>query len=309
MSKLKTIVCRTCKKSKATASNYYKSNKQEYKAYDGNCPICKLCLRTLSIDGTLNEITPDSFKEVLYHLDSPYIKTVFISVMSNADTTNANFIGRYRRALNLNVEYKKANYADSVMFKLLEEGRQNAKTESKVISAVEIDDEMKLFWGMGLEDNAYIYMQTMYNRFTKHEKKMDHKKESDYKTLCIYEWQKSTIQYNIDEVPKLEKLQRMIDTLSSSLGILARQRLEEESNEKFTIGLITRYHEDIKKDPIKRWVEDLGNVDLMRNMLEIHYKGGIMHSLKIPNPDIEQYQAELDKYTVHMTQDDEDGDE
>lgn len=302
MSKTKVthLVCDICSKKKAIGNNYYKSSRPEYKSYNNYCSVCKLCLRDLSIDKNLNKVTPEKIKVVLKYLDAPYIKSVFISVMSNEETANKNFIGRYRRALNLSSEYKNCNYADSVRFEILEQERQNAKVEDKMVSALEIDDDMRMFWGLGLEDDAYIYMQTMFKRLTRHEKKIDHKKESDYKTLCIYEWQKSTIQYDIDQVNKLEKLQKMIDTLSNGLGIQARQRQEEESNERFTIGLITRYYEDVKKKPIKRWVEDLGNIDLMKSMLEVHYKGGIMHALQIPNPDIEKYEREIEEFTVKI---------
>lgn len=313
MSKIKHITCDICSKKKAIASNYYKSNREEYKVYDGYCPVCKPCLRSLSIDDNLGKITPNKFKTVLKYLDSPYIDSIFVSVAANEDTTNTNFIGKYRSALNLNPDYKGSSYSDSVRFEILNQERQNAKSEGSAISSFEISDEMRLFWGTGLEDDAYFFLQTMFNKFTKNEHKMDYKKESDYKTLCIYEWQKSTIQYDIGEVANLVRLQKMIDDLSTSLGIQARQRQEEESNEKFTIGLIARYSEDIKRDPIGRWVEDLGNVDLMRNLLEVHFKGGLMHSLQIPNPDIERYQRELNDYTVHITpqdkEDNEDGDD
>lgn len=300
--------CGICSKSKTKSSGYYKSNRPEYKDYDGYCPVCKICLRNLSVDENLGKVTPDTLKLALKHLDSPYIESVFVSVMNNDDTTNSNFLGNYRSALNLNHEYKNSTYADSVRFEIREQEIKNSKVEKKLMPTIEIDDEIKMFWGLGQEDEAYVFLQRMFNKFTAHEKNMDYKKESDYKTLCVYEWQKSKIQYDIDEVDKLTKLQGLIDKLSTSLGIQAIQKQEEEDNEMFTLGLITRYHEDIKKKPIRRWVEDLGNVDLMRAMLEVHYKGGILNSLKIPNPDIEKYKAEIDKYTVHITTQDKEND-
>ena len=55
------------------------------------------------------------------------------------------------------------------------------------------------------------------------------------------------------------------------------------------MGLIARYHEDVKKKPIRRWVEDLGNKDMIDKTIKTYYLGGILQAMQINNPNIEQY--------------------
>ncbi len=291
------IVCSICGEEKAK-SNYFLSSRKEYQvSNDGYCPICKKCMANLLIDMDTKSITVTNFKRVLSYLDMVYIPSLFTEV-SLQDNINANnFIGLYKKSLNLKKEWKNLKFADTPRFEV----EQNiAKNEVKKDLLFEVTDDIKSFWGNDLPPEDYKFLQQNFDRFTSNEKNMDYKKESDYKTLCIYELQKSKIQYNLDKVADVQKLQGLIDNLSTSLGIQAIQKKNEEQNDRFTLGLIARYHEDIKKKPIRRWVEDLGNIDAIDKTIKIYYLGGILRAMGINNPDIKEYEKELEPYTVKL---------
>lgn len=304
----KKIRCKVCGKEKTlNAVNYYQSNREEYKEY-GCCPTCKICLRGSTIDVNLGTVTKESIVSALRKLDKPLVDEIFLMIKER-EVSNEKFLGEYVTQLNIS-KYKNLTYADTVDLEIEQEKRMNAKVES--VKEELVTEEMRRFWGRNAEltNQDYLDLQAMFDNFTRHEESMDFKKESDYKQLCKFELQKSKIEFNIDEINKVEKLQKMIDTLSDNLGIQAIQKQDAFDNNKFVLGLITRYHEDVKKKPIRRWVEDLGNVDPLRDIIKTDYLGGMAQALGVSNPEIEDAKKRWEEFSVQLEEiyDDEEGD-
>lgn len=292
----KKLVCNICGKEQSLI-NYYNSYREEYSSI-GKAPYCKKCLQTMIIDTNTEKITIEKLKSVLKILDLPFVNSLYVEVMSNEKTNNSNMLGRYIKQIGLKPEIKTSTYADSVIFEIREEQIKNSKIEE--IKEKEVTEEIKRFWGRGLENQDYLDLQEMFENFTKSEEHMDFKKESDYKDLCIYQLQKSKMQFDFDSIPKVEKLQKMIDTLSDNLGIQAIQKQQEFDNNKFVLGLVTRYYEDIKKDYIRRWVEDLGNIDPLMDIIQTDYIGGLGSALGINNPLVLEAKERINKYSVKL---------
>lgn len=307
----KKIVCASgCSKTPKALSNFYKSTRDEYELHNGYCTTCKDCLRKSTIDTNLNTVTMDSIRDALKKLDKPLIENIFSEVKNKEDVTNAAFLGKYIKQLNLYPKYKECKYSDSVDIQIEQEKVMNSKIEE--VKKYEVTDEMRRFWGRNasLSNQDYLDLQAMFDSFTKQEEIMDYKKESDYKQLCKYELQKSKIEFDISSIAAVEKLQKMIDTLSDNLGIQAIQKQDSFDNNKFVLGLIGRYYEDIKKKPIKRWVEDLGNIDPLRDIIRTDYLGGMASALGVSNPEIEEAKKRMDEFSVKLEEvyDDEEDD-
>lgn len=301
----KSIVCANgCNSKPKALSNFYKSTLEEYEGYGGYCTTCKTCLRKSIIDQNLNTVTMESIRGALRKLNKPLIESVFIEVKNNTNTTNNTFLGKYVKQLNCYPKYKDKMFSDTVDIQLEQEKVMNAKVDYE--KEQEVTEEMKRFWGRGLENQDYLDLQTMYNDYTESEKGMTKKKTDDYRALCIYEIQKSKIQYDLTKIPDTQKLQSLIDNLSSSLGIQTVQKMDDDRNERFTLGLLARYHEDVAKKPIRRWVEDLGGIDPIDMKIKVYYKGGILNAMGINNPDLEEYKKEVERYTVKIKQIEED---
>lgn len=296
----KTMICKNgCSNKPRAMSNFYESNLEEYKVYGGYVPICKTCLRKMAIDMTANTVTMDSLKYVLKRVDKPFIEEVYLAVKNKDGMTNEKFLGDYIRTLNCYPNYRSLVYADTIDVQIEQEKMMNSKVDE--IRKDEVTKEMKLFWrNSALSDQDYLDLQAMFDNYTRHEENMDYKKESDYKQLCKYELQKSKIEFDISSIGAIEKLQKMIDTLSDNLGIQAIQKQDEFDNNKFVLGLIVRYHEDIKKEPIRRWVEDLGQLDPLRDIITTDYIGGLGAAMGINNPQVDEARKNMEKYMVKL---------
>lgn len=292
----KKITCNICGKEQALGK-YYVSDREEYSDI-GKAPYCKKCLQSMIIDTNTGKITVDKFKSALKILDLPFVNSLYVEVMSNDNTNNANMLGRYIKQIGLKPDIKSATYADSIMFEIRDEQIKNSKVEE--IKKEEVTEEMKRFWGRGLENQDYLDLQEMFDNFTRNEEGMDFKKESDYKDLCIYQLQKSKMQFDFESIPKVEKLQKMIDTLSDNLGIQAIQKQQEFDNNKFVLGLVTRYYEDIKKDYIRRWVEDLGHIDPLMDIIQTDYIGGLGAAIGVNNPLVVEAKKRMETYSVKL---------
>lgn len=293
-----TMICKGgCSGKPKAISNFYKSNLEEYKVYGGYCPTCKACLSKSSIDINANMITMESIKPALKKVDKPFIEEVF-GVINERGVANEKFLGAYIKQLNCYPKYKNLVYSDSVDIRIEKEKILNAKVDE--IKKQEVTEDIIRFWGRGLENQDYIDLQAMFDGYTVNEKNMTKKKQEDYKNLCIYELQKSKIHFDLSRIADTQKLQGLIDNLSSSLGIQAVQKMDDDKNERFTIGLLARYHEDVVKKPIRRWVEDLGGIDPIDMKIKVYYKGGILNAMGIQNPEMEEYKKEVDKYTVQI---------
>lgn len=301
----KTFICNTCGK-EMSVSKFYKSNREEYMQYNGVCTTCKTCLRKSTVDQNLNTVTKESIRDALKKVDKPLIDEVFQAI-KNKNTTNSKFLGDYLSQLNLYPKYKNLVYADTIDIEIEQEKLMNSKVVEK--NKETVTDVMKKFWGRGLENQDYLDLQDMFDNFTRNEDIMDFKKESDYKDLCIYQLQKSKMQFDFDSIPKVEKLQKMINDLSDNLGIQAIQKQDEFDNNKFVLGLITRYHEDIKKEPIRRWCEDLGHIDPFRDIITTDYIGGLGAAMGVNNPKVEEAKERMKEYMVKIEECyEEDGD-
>lgn len=293
----KKIVCNICGKEQALV-NYYVSDREEYSDI-GKAPYCKKCLQAMIIDSNTGKITVDKFKSALKILNLPFVNSLYVEVMSNDNTNNSNALGRYIKQIGLKPDIKSATYADSVMFEIKEEQIKNSKVEE--IKKEEVTEEMVLFWGKGLSNEDYLDLQERFDRFMEAEdgREIDYKKEMDYKKLVIWEFQLSKIQYDIDKLKESEKLQNMILDLSNDLGIKAIQKKEDKNNNRhYIIGVITKFIEDVKKEPILKpsdYMKGYSKTEFEKE-LELHFTAPLLESFEMNNPFKDEWENEKKKY-------------
>lgn len=296
--KRKSLVCNICGKDRAII-NYYSSSRDEYKDYDGYCTICKDCLKKSSIDVNLNQVTPEKIKSVLYRLNKPLIQWLFVQVASNDNVTNDNFLGKYLSALNLSKEYKNSVYSDTVEFDMKEEIIKNSKIIIQS-TQIEITDEIKEFWGYGKSDEKYIALQKKFDKFMENESEdIDYKKEQDYKTLTELEILKQELMGNTDKIGDLAKIIDMISKLSADLNIKAIQKKEDKNNNRHYIaGVITKFIEDVKKEPILRPSDYMKGYDKteFEKELELYFTAPLLDSFEMTNPFKDEWEADKKKY-------------
>ena len=80
--------------------------------------------------------------------------------------TNDKFLGYYLRLLNSNVKYKNCKFDDSEEIAI----RTEEIVKARIELGLEVTEEMKLFWGRGLDNQDYLDLQKKYDTYLQYEK-------------------------------------------------------------------------------------------------------------------------------------------
>lgn len=290
-------VCNVCGGKPKALGNFYKSNRKEYEQYEGYCITCKDCLRKSTIDVNAKTVTKESIKNALIKLDKPLIDEVFI-VIKNQGATNDKFLGDYIKQLNCYPRYKNCVFSDSLDIEIAQEKIMNSKVEK--LTYTEVTDEMREFWGYGKTDEKYIALQNKFDKFMDNEsEELDYKKELDYKTLTELEILKQDLMGDTSKVGDLSKVIDMISKLSADLNIKAIQKKEDKNNNRhYIIGVITKFIEDVKKEPILKpsdYMKGYTKTEFEEE-LELHFAAPLLESFEMNNPFKDEWENDKKKY-------------
>ena len=294
------IVCSRCGKPKSLTANFYKSDRPEY-AETGYCDVCKTCMKEIMIDEKTGMIDRDAFEnKVCYMLNLPFIPAVYNKILNNPLVTPSNFYAEYRKQITVNRDYKDMKFSDSAEFVNDEAGLLNKKEKAYD----QVTEEMMEFWGRGFPAEYYIDVQKRFDKFMEFEDldKMDYKKESDYKTLCQLERKKTEMMQAKDT--KMSDIKSVVDTiskLSEDLNIKALQKKNDESDTgHYIIGLVAKYIEDVKLEPIPKLEDTDWRGDMPLSDFEIemaYFMSPLLDELDMENPYREIVEADKIKYT------------
>ena len=262
-----------------------------------------------------NEVSMENFKNTLKVLDRPFIKDVYYQCVNNSRLTNKNFLAKYLNIIQNEPLYCTMSYNDGEALLVLHDEENEVEKKVEKLKADKEDrknykatDEMRFFWTNGMTDipdKEICILQQMYDEYTNNGDSSilsSKKVQDDFRTLCILELQKSKLQYNIEMIKDYQNLQKMCSDLSESLGIKAIQKQNKFDSNKFTLGLIARYQEDVVKEPIPRWCEDLGHYNAMKDLIKVHYLGGIGIAMGLSTQDIEAAKQRLSEFEVELEQ-------
>jgi len=251
-------------------------------------------------------------------LDIPFIPYEYTALVKKPNITANNFLGEYRKILNVKREYKGLRYEDSVKFKNDINGLLSNSDEEPE----QVTPEMIEFWGRGFPAEYYIDVQKRYDNFMKFEdmEKMDYKKQSDYKTLCQLEYKKTEMFQDRDtKATDIRSITDAISKLSEDLNIKALQKKNEENNmEHYAIGVFTKWIENVRKVPIP----NLDDTDWMGSMSKsqfdiemAYFKSEMLNELNKPNPyqeivdeDKKKYSPTEDELNINRLEQDEEDD-
>ena len=292
------LTCSVCGREKALGQNFYKSDRPEY-TETGFCNVCKSCFKDLIVNPETGLVDRDRFRfEACKMLNIPFIPFEFAALMQKPKINPNNFLGEYRKLLNVKREYKSLTYEDSVNFDNDQEGLVRNKPQEQVTP------EMIEFWGRGFTPDYYIDVQKRFDGFMEYEdlEKLDYKKESDYKTLCQLERKKTEMLQDKDV--KANELKAVIDSiskLSGDLNITALQRKNDESETgHYVAGLVTKYIEDVKLTPIPK-LEDIDWLgEMSKNQFDIemaYFMSEMLNEQNKPNPYQEIVDADKKLYS------------
>lgn len=290
------VVCSICGKQKSVNNNFFRSSRNEY-VETGYCDICKSCLMDIIVNPETGLITKDKFRnDVCFYLDIPFIPSLYSDLARNTNITKSNFIGEYKKLLNLNSEWKVLKYSDSSKF-------LNIADEALFdIDDEEVTGEMVEFWGEGHSAKYYLRAQRKYDTFMGNENidAIDYKKQSDYKTLVQLELKKDEMMADPEvRAGDIKAISETISKISQDLNIKAIQKNEDKNNKQhYIIGLTVKWIEDVKKEPIKEFREYFKKFEEPEFVKDIqnYFFGPIAEELGINNPYKQQWEEDMAKY-------------
>lgn len=290
------IICSICGKQKSVNNNFFRSTRNEY-IETGYCDVCKSCMTDIIVDPKTGLINKDKFRnDVCFYLDIPFIPSLYSDLARNTNITKSNFVGEYKKSLNLNSEWKNLRYSDSSKF-------LNVADEALFdIDEEAVTREMIAFWGEGHDSKYYLQAQRKYDIFMENEniEAMDYKKQLDYKTLVQLEIKKDELVADSEaKANDIKSIYETISKISQDLNIKAVQKNEDKYNkEHYTIGLTIRWIENVKKEPILKPQHYLKNYTTTEFEEEIqnYFFGPIAEELGIANKYKEQWEKEKLKY-------------
>lgn len=283
--------------------NFYVSYSPDHA--NGRLFYCKDFIKSKAYMG--DKVILNEFKKLLREFNIPFLNDTYESAIESKGDT----IGHYFRMFNSLNQNRGLTWDNSVFIddnaEKLVDGEpvdNTPKEDSYDLIDFEITDDVKSFWGMGLEDEEYYTLQGLYSDFVNNY-------ECDSPVQMILFKNASRTQLNIDkaliknDINMYDKLVKTLSTILGDSNIKPVQETGANATEQATFGTLIKKWENEEPipDPLPEWKEK----DIFE-YVKIWFLGHLSKMLNLDNPYQEDYDKELKEYEVEMSSDDFEGD-
>lgn len=235
--------------------------------------ICKDCIKEYCYKEN-GEIDLKRFKKILQVLDMPFIQKDFDSSVSDKNDT----FGTY---------YK--NIALNHLGKSYEDG-DNEEFLNTINDAIRTEKELIGFWGRGLEDEEYTFLEDELFKLKTDFECTDYGMEMILKDISF-----TNLQIYKDRIANKD-VQKLIKTRSELMNdgnLKPIQSTGADKNEKVSFGVFAKKYENERPAPTR--VDDE-----MKKYMEIFIPGHLAKMEGLNNETVERYEEELSKYTINF---------
>ena len=290
--KITKVVCQgSCKKEKTiNATNFFKSNREDYEIYGGFCPICKNCIKSIMLDDT-GRVTPERFKAVLKYLDVVFVPKLYNEALVKCVEDNGKVLGEYRAMISLN-KYNKLRYEDSSRFEY-----QSQLEEDKKIK--QVSKELIEFWGVDIKDprEYEIYQKEFDKLCIQDGGEINGVKESYFKQIAIlnYKAQQQLLANNLKEY---DTTQKALTNICEKCGINPKQIQDSNDANRGTYGMFIKMIEE--EEPIEDWNKLMGSFDMVKRILQVFFFGHLAQVAGFRNPLQCEYDETIKQYSVQV---------
>lgn len=272
--------CAKCKKT-YSLTQFYAADPPFFP--DGRLHICKKCVYEI-----IDEQGFDGFKSLLRLIDKPLLKEFFN--------------GNYRDYIKMIPSvYKNSSFEDSDMFKEVKTVGSFKKSKPKELTEEEFL-ESEDFWGRGFTEDEYIFLNSEFsdylNRYEVDSKGM----ETLIQEICLTKLDIRKRRANGESVDK--QLKTLQDLLGSS-NLKPVQETGANAVEQETFGTLIKKYE--RERPIPEPDPQWKDVDNIGKYLRTFFFGHMARALGMENKFQDEYEKELNKYTVRPEEVDDDG--
>lgn len=281
--------------------NFYKDGRFASRVF----PICKDCLAKMASDvvsksGELRD-NAEKARATAEFMDIPFIKSVYEGT-SEFLTDDQRAKSKWVRMVTVvrnNKAYSGMTYRDSIL-------------SDKTVSSSDGEDipyedvrvarqEIKRLFGPGFEEGDYLYLQDQYDDWCARTA-VDTKAQQLYvvricfKLLDILKAQR--------EGKDTKALDSSLNELMAAANLQPKQNVTSAASDSLTFGQLIEKWETEK--PIPEPDEEFKDVNNIGKLIRVYFAGHLSKALGLKNSYSEEYEKEIERYTVRKPEERED---
>jgi hypothetical protein len=278
---------------KLNATNFYKSYSELFKNNgDSRMCICKDCVIELAeqFKKRFNSDTRGLY-EICKLLDVYYEKSLYDSAVEQASKNNGNPFSVYFQKANSLPQYRGKTFIDSELF--------DKKQDDEEI-AEDIGHDIVDFWGDGFSQSDYNFLEKEFENLTARYECDSYAQEILFKEIAF---QTLDIRNKRKDGKDVSKEVKTLQDLLGSANIKPAQENASMASEQVTFGTLIKKYENEKPvpEPLPEWM----TADWIRKYVVVWFFGNLCRMMGKVNPFKDEYDEEINKYTVKVDEDEE----
>lgn len=288
-------------------TNYYNSLSDFFKSI-GKIPYCKHCIENFYQryykkyyeEGCMNA-EQEAVKRVCMALNIYYSANAYNRAMESAKKQEMNIspMSAYMRIVQLR-QYSKKSYDNTIEELAAEEreyalsmSRSNVGENGEDNESRKIDERTINFFGVGFQDDDYIFLQREYDDWTARHECKTKAQEEVFKDICFNRLQNlKALRAGEDTKDITLAFQRMLD----SGKLQPKQNKGDTTADNQTFGTLIDKWENER--PLPEIDEELRDVDKIGLYLDVFFKGHLAKMMGLKNGLSNLYNKFMKKYTV-----------
>lgn len=291
-----TFHCCSCGKDSDNASLFPRSSHFLHANNHMRMPYCNDCCNALFNVTKLGfPDYHDSYRRICQMLDIYYNE--YLAEQAYQESNDGNRVTKYITLLNNRPQIAEKTYADNV-FEDIEKSATELYRMTPEIPTYTVTQEMRDFWGFGLSDKGYDFLNHKYEEWSRDVECDNIAQKTIIKNICLIQLQIQTAMEEGDDITKL------INQFNASLSSANLQPKQKSDNEMLTdnqcFGLKIKEWED--EEPIDEPDERFKDVDGIRHYIIVWFLGHFCKMMGIKNKYTQwlekEYAEEVEKYTV-----------
>lgn len=239
---------------------------------------------------------------VLHLMDLPYYDSIFESQLQDiaegvGERNRTTAFQQYITMIKSLPQYRKKTWKDS------EFGSEGDTTLVDEEPTRKARKEIKKIFGSGFSEADYLYLQDQYDDWTARTQ-VDTKSQETYivqicfKQLEIWKAQKAG--------NDTDKMIKSLNDLMNAANLQPKQSINNTATDNLTYGqLLEKWEEE---QPLPDPDPDFADVNKIGKYIRVWFAGGMASALGLKNAYSDEYEKEVEKYTVHRPEE-IDGDE
>ena len=297
----KKFKCCACGCASDASWQYPKGYSNLYAANEYRLPICNECINSLYIIEAEKFTTYyDTYRRICMMFDLYYSDK--LADLAIKDSNPENRMTKYCLKSTMSI-YANKTYADTI-----KEENEFKPFQPKVQEVVElkptqheeepeVSQEVKDFWGFGLQNKQYHFLDVKYNAWLqKVDTSNDPAYESILQNVCRIELQ---IQEAMAEGNDVSKLSKEYNSLLGTLNLQPKQKTTKEMSDNLCFGNLIREWENEK--PIPEPTKEFKDVDGIRHYISTWFLGHLCKMMGVKGSydrNYDEYLQEIGKYSV-----------